>query len=167
MRNTPCLHCVYLRGSKENFRCTSIGTLLPDDIALGWNPDNLPDCPYFLERQDADKIDLESGLLVVAKPLRRARRKRDYTAPIRLNPDVGDTKREIMEIISRFHVERSKAWPSKTQIFHISRFRSLSYIDKLLDIMVREGQLERTSDTSSRRYSVAYMIPKLTQNSIP
>lgn len=161
MKNASCIECIYLVGSKDHYDCLSSPVSRPvsNDIALGWR-DDLPDCPYFREREEEDKIHLESKELVVVKARHRARRKRKYTIPIKYNKTKEETQKEILDIIIAFH-EKRKTWPSLIQITRSSRFRSSSYVWETTRTLLNEGKLVTTNLTSSTMYRVGYRIPKI------
>ena len=115
MKNTPCLECIYLRGDKDSYRCESIGSRLDNSIALGLRED-LPDCPFFSERMTADKFPPEATkLVVVEKPKKRKRRKRQYTISNKMVFDLDITYKEILDLIRSFN-KVNGLWPSAPQI---------------------------------------------------
>lgn len=162
MINTPCLDCTYLSGRKGSYKCLSVAidSDLDNEIALGWR-DDLPDCPYFLKRQKEDEIHLDSEELVVVKARYRARRKRDYVIPLKYNIDQEATRKEVLLIVIEFNRKR-KSWPSLVQILELSRFRSKSYVWKILKDLLENNELEITTQTSSSKFRVGYGVPKFT-----
>ncbi len=157
MKNTPCLECIYLRGDKGSYVCKSIGGKLEDSIALGLRED-LPDCPFFSERQEADKFPPESTMLVVVeKPTRRKRRKQQYSIPDKMNFDVKDTYKEMLDIIRAFN-KVNGLWPSAPQIRSRSRLRSVGHVTKVLYEMIDRKMVEKTDKTSAMRFRVGYKI---------
>lgn len=159
MKNTPCVQCIYLIGNKGSYHCRSQETSLDDDIALGWVGDELPDCPFFSERQPVDKIPLGSDSLVVAKPTRRRRRKRAYTPPTYFNADINDTYREICVIVERFNKDKGKS-PSALQIYNLSRFRSKGTVINVLRRMVDVGILKKNDNVTARKYTFGFEVKK-------
>ena len=162
MRNTPCVECVYLEGDRGSYQCNSVSNRerLTDSIALGWEED-LPDCPFFLERQPADQFHPESGKLVVVKPQHRRRRKRDWTPPIKVNKDLEETRKELLGIIRR-HYRNTGKWPSHPRIMAMSRFAGGAYVLTVLKKMVEDEVLERIDALPTSNVLYLFKIPNLT-----
>lgn len=154
MLDSPCLTCVNLRKRETNNYCNAIRTIIADDIVQGVGVEQLPSCPYYSpslkEIKIESKDDEEISAIVVFRPVitkpididrMRPRRRYRRAAVIRT---ATETRAEIIDLVRSFY-QRRKQWPSHYQIFIHSRFKSLGQVYNLLNEMIVDGQIYRTS----------------------
>jgi hypothetical protein len=170
MKDTPCLNCVNLQTTVNQYRCGAINVRLEDSVVLAQDIVGLPNCPFYIDKVTFVAYDPEAKIegdlddLVVVRRRRRKRRKHHRIS-------IPERHLEMIEII-RDYYDRHHCWPSAKNIWWKSTMMSVPSVHNVLRHMAEQGLVIKESNTvqtQGRPTLWVYSLPSNLQlkNSIP